>query len=88
MNSKKESNGTENKSIECAICKNHHPFDIPTELMEALREKRLVIFAGAGISTEGKLVFPFTLYDDVRGELGLTEDDRPPFSVLMENYSK
>lgn len=41
----------------CDCCKNKLPFDLPTEIIEAIKEKRLVVFAGAGISTEAKDIF-------------------------------
>ena len=41
---------------ECEICRNNLPFDMPPELVEACASNRLVVFAGAGVSTENRAV--------------------------------
>jgi len=56
---------------QCAYCKNDLPFELPSEIIDAAMAGELVIFAGAGISTESKLVFKETLYEDVIFELKL-----------------
>jgi len=49
----------------------------------------LVIFAGAGTSTENPLTLPSTLYVGVVGELGYTAtDDLPSFPRAMSQYEK
>lgn len=83
-NEKEKSEDEDN--IECAICRNKHPFDIPNPIIEAIEREKLVIFAGAGISTEGKNVMPHTLYDDIRGELNISDIDKTSFSKLAEKY--
>ena len=45
----------------CAICKDFHDFVLPDDLFEALVGNKLVIFVGAGVSTENENVFPSTL---------------------------
>ncbi len=70
----------------CALCKNNLPFDLPEEIIEATKSGDLVVFAGAGISTEGKLVFKETLYEDVKGDLVLNEEI--DFPSLMSKYCK
>jgi NAD-dependent SIR2 family protein deacetylase len=75
------------RHADCEICKHNHPFDLPVEVLEAAREHRLVIFAGAGISTEVPAVMPYTFYDQVASELGL--DPRSittSFPDLMTKY--
>ncbi|MEO7583629.1 MAG: SIR2 family protein [Ferruginibacter sp.] len=52
-------------NCKCAHCKNDLPFDLPEEIIEATLKGNLVIFAGAGISTETKKIFKETLYEDV-----------------------
>jgi hypothetical protein len=47
-----------------------------------------VIFAGAGVSTENKNVFPYTLYEDVLAELGYSQNTKKPFSEVMSEYCK
>lgn len=50
---------------ECEICKRNTAFAFPQQLLEAVRARNVVIFAGAGVSTEDKLVFPYTLYEEI-----------------------
>ena len=69
---------------DCDICKNNQPFDMPSDLLRAVIDRRVALFAGAGVSTETPLVFPTTLYDEVRTELSIS--DSPPFPELMQKY--
>lgn len=57
--------------IGCSDCEKKINFELPLPVVDACLEGKLVIFAGAGISTEGKNVFPFTLHDDIKAELGI-----------------
>ena len=43
------------KKCKCAYC-DDRAFEIPKDIIEAIKNENLVIFAGAGISTEGKNV--------------------------------
>lgn len=70
---------------ECDICRNRKPFDLPPEVVEACRTGNLVLFAGAGISTESRTVLQNTFYERVASELGLTPDGMP-FPDLMSEY--
>ena len=54
------------------------------DIIEAAQKGKLVLFVGAGVSTEGKNVFPRSFYEVIRSEMGI-EDDLS-FSVLMERY--
>jgi len=69
----------------CAICKDNKPFDLPKDIVEAAINGDLVLFCGAGISTEGKNVLPFSFYKSIKDELGIT-DDSISFSSLMQQY--
>lgn len=71
----------------CAICKNYHDFALPDDLFEALVNYELVIFAGAGISTENKNIFPSTLYEDILAETCSHEKDMS-FSKVMSEFCK
>lgn len=72
-------------NCECAICKNHKPFVMPNEILSAAQNGELVLFCGAGISTESKTVLPFSFYADIQKELDVT--DKPLlFSKLMQMY--
>ncbi len=70
---------------ECAICKNNKSFDMPEEIIEAASNGDLVLFCGAGISTENKLVLPVTFYESIKEELKV-DDNNLSFSELMELY--
>lgn len=72
-------------NCECTICKNNKPFDLPKEIINATINGELVLFCGAGISTEGKNVLPFSFYKSIKDELGIV-DDSISFSSLMQQY--
>ena len=72
-------------NCECEICKNNKPFDLPKDIINAAIEGELVLFCGAGISTESKNVLPFSLYKAIQDELKIT-DNTLSFSVLMQKY--
>lgn len=72
-------------NCECSICKNNKPFELPDEIVEAAIKGELVLFCGAGISTEGKNVLPFSFYSSIQEELGV-EDNSISFSSLMQQY--
>lgn len=44
-------------ACECAICKNNKPFTFPKEIIDAALDGELVLFCGAGISTESKMFY-------------------------------
>ena len=44
------------KKCKCAYC-DDRAFEVPKDIIEAIKNENLVIFAGAGISTEGKNVY-------------------------------
>jgi NAD-dependent SIR2 family protein deacetylase len=75
---------TDDHLIGCLECKNKVSFELPQPIINACLEGKLVVFAGAGISTEGKNIFPFTLYDDIRGELNIKNDIL--FPTLMTKF--
>ena len=70
----------------CEMCKYNYKFEMPHEIIEALENGNLVIFAGAGVSTESKNVFGMTLYKEVLSELGIPEENRLSFPDLMSLY--
>ena len=73
---------------ECFICKQKHPFDMPKEIIEAAIKGELVIFAGAGVSTESPFVYKISLYEEVKEELNLKPDQIISFSKLMTDFCK
>ena len=70
---------------ECAICSNNKPFDMPKEIIDAAVKEELVLFCGAGVSTEKKTVLPHSFYSNIRDELDITDD--LSFSDLMQKYT-
>lgn len=76
------------KFCECDICRNELPFDLPTEIIDATLSGDLVIFAGAGISTENYTIFKDTLYDDIKDELKISKKDELTFPELMSIFCK
>jgi hypothetical protein len=59
---------------------------MPRELIDAVVERRVALFAGAGISTENPLVFPTTFYNDIKTDLGIREI--LPFPELMARFEQ
>lgn len=72
---------------DCAICKHQHDFEVPKDLVDDLISGRLVLFTGAGISTESRDVLRFTFYDEIAGELK-KGDCTLSFPELMEEYCR
>jgi len=71
---------------ECVFCRDFHEFELPASLIGELLSGNIVLFAGAGISTEDKKVFPYTFYEDIRRELKVPEAEIISFSDLMSRY--
>jgi NAD-dependent SIR2 family protein deacetylase len=59
------------KQCECARCRTHKAFDFPDHLLEQIKSGNVIIFAGAGISTEGKGIADCTFYEAICHELGV-----------------
>lgn len=72
-------------NCECEICKDRRPFAMPNEILDAAQSGELVLFCGAGISTESKKVLPYSFYTEIQKELKIT-DKSLPFSTLMQKY--
>ena len=72
-------------ACECAICKNNKPFAFPKEIIDAALDGELVLFCGAGISTESKNVLPYSFYTSIKNELDV-KDESVSFSDLMQLY--
>jgi NAD-dependent SIR2 family protein deacetylase len=70
------------------MCALRKPFVLPKEIVDAAENHKLVIFAGAGVSTESRLVFGHTLYRDIREELQISDRKKIIFPDLMSLYCK
>lgn len=71
-------------NCKCAICAQNKPFDMPQEIVDAAMKGELVVFCGAGISTEGKNVLPYSFYSTIQDELNI--DENLSFCELMQRY--
>jgi hypothetical protein len=71
----------------CAVCGEDHPFDLPPELLKAALGNKLVVFAGAGISTESRRSMGDTFADRIRTELDDTAASLS-FPELMSAYQR
>ncbi len=69
----------------CLNCGLDYEFDMPPEILQAAHRRDLVLFAGAGISTEVPAVFPRTFYDSIRDEL--SADAETSFPELMDEFA-
>ena len=76
---------TSNENCACEFCRRNKSFQAPSELLDAFLEGTIVIFAGAGISTEAKGVMPNTLYTEINHALGNKNSDQA-FPDLMEDF--
>ena len=81
-------NKTKSSKEYCFICKDYHDFIFPDELFESIVNHEVVLFAGAGISTEGRNIFPSTLYQDILEEIECSNDNPPSFSQAMSQFCK
>lgn len=70
---------------ECEKCKNNSAFEMPKELVQAAESGELVLFCGAGISTENKAVLPYSFYKEIQIELNETSDSCS-FPALMQRF--
>jgi hypothetical protein len=71
---------------DCEIFRDRHHFEPPDHLLAEIAKGNVVIFAGAGISTEARGLFPLTFYDEIRQELRLGQKNTPAFPRLMSLY--
>jgi NAD-dependent SIR2 family protein deacetylase len=71
----------------CSQCGENHPFELPSELLDAALSGKLVVFAGAGISTEATAQVGSTLFTEIAAELGVEAQSRT-FPQLMSAYEK
>ena len=74
----------EDSECKCAFCKNKLKFEFPDHLLKEFELGNVVIFAGAGISTENRDYAVDTLYDRLRHEIG--EAGELSFPQLCQKY--
>ncbi len=56
-------------SCKCAQCQNNTSFEMPKDIIDAVKGGSLAIFCGAGVSTEKKTVLPYSFYTTIKEEL-------------------
>lgn len=71
-------------NVECANCRLDFDFDLPIELVRAAHGRDVVIFAGAGISTEVPPAYPITVMARAAERLG--RDDLETFPATMQAF--
>lgn len=70
----------------CISCGLDYDFEMPDDLPITAHRGDLVVFAGAGVSTEVPAVFPTTFYQNVRERLDDLGDEEISFPDLMQRY--
>lgn len=80
------SNHLHRETCRCEVCSNNHPFEIPGSLYDDLVKGNVVIFAGAGVSTESAQGFPRKFIDEIRDELGDAVATDTLFPDVMSAY--
>ncbi len=71
----------------CPYCRNNIPFDLPEELYQAVLNGTLVLFAGAGVSSESNIMPVKPLYDEVCSSLHLRRQRTLQFPDVMTQFS-
>lgn len=71
---------------QCEICKSNKNFNMPDTIIKEAKKGNLVLFCGAGISTESRLVLPYTFYEQIQSLLNI--DEKLDFPQLMEELCK
>jgi hypothetical protein len=75
------------KACVCPFCQHDVDFTLDPYLIEELANHNVVVFAGAGISTERTLSAPHSLYTALAADLGLA-DSATPFPDVAEALAK
>jgi NAD-dependent SIR2 family protein deacetylase len=68
----------------CALCRNEKEFSFPEQLLDKIASGEVVLFAGAGISTENKAHCKSTLYEEIQADLKSASN--LSFPELMDAY--
>ncbi|MCB5085660.1 SIR2 family protein [Streptococcus mutans] len=73
----------------CIYCENHNEFILPKDVIEAALNNDLILFCGAGISTETRKVMPHSFYTEIKNKLeesNIKVDNDISFSKMMSLY--
>lgn len=63
-------------------------FTIPEAIVRAAKRGNLVLFVGAGVSTESRLAYPTTLYEELKNALEWDEANDATFPRVMSAYEE
>jgi SIR2-like domain len=74
MSGNGKSSATHPADCACEFCRNDKDFVAPGHLVEKIATGEVVIFAGAGISTENKAYCGTTFYEGIKAELNISDD--------------
>lgn len=77
-------NGEHQHNVECANCRLDYDFNLPSDLVRAAHGRDVVIFAGAGVSTEVPPAYPVTIMNRAAERLG--RDDLETFPATMQAF--
>jgi NAD-dependent SIR2 family protein deacetylase len=77
---------TDSSDCVCQYCRLRKPFTLPEAVVADCHAGRLAIFAGAGISTEGRGVLPRTFYQDICASLAVDPEKAKPFPDVMSAF--
>ena len=77
----------ENQECKCQRCQNDIDFDIDEFLINEIRLRNVVIFAGAGVSTENPNSAPHSFYTELAIKIG-KKDRTLPFPDIAQEYSQ
>lgn len=87
---KPDSSDEHEDECQCIHCGLDYDFDLPEELVYAAHGRDVVIFAGAGVSTEVPTVFPETIMAAAAERLGLGEPGSFPevIQAFVDKYGR
>lgn len=71
----------------CATCASEKDFDFPEHLLDKITSGDVVVFAGAGISTENRAHCKSTLYEQIKSELSAaSQNNGLSFRIFREGF--
>jgi hypothetical protein len=70
----------------CMMCGLNMPFDLPDQVVDAALSETLVIFAGAGVSTEVPAVLEDSIYRTIRSRVSTVDSE--DFPDVMSNFTQ
>jgi len=71
----------------CSVCGLDLPFELPDDLLDAALQGKVVIFAGAGVSTESRRVYRATFAEQAAHEAGV-DPAALTFPAIMSVYEE